>query len=108
MGGEKTSASVLSNSGRGSPPRGRGKGGRLYGKVAGGGITPAWAGKRGGGPIVRNGVRDHPRVGGEKLSTLMLGTSSLGSPPRGRGKVVNCDGMGSNKGITPAWAGKSC
>ena len=31
----------------------------------------------------------------------------LGSPPRGRGKVVRPDVVAKAAGITPAWAGKS-
>ena len=30
------------------------------------GITPAWAGKSTAAKCCANGIRDHPRVGGEK------------------------------------------
>ena len=55
----------------GSPPRGRGKG-LILGKVgAETRITPAWAGKRAYTTADLLTTQDHPRVGGEKPSTLM-------------------------------------
>ena len=32
------------------------------------GITPAWAGKSTAAKCCANGIRDHPRVGGEKVN----------------------------------------
>ena len=86
VGGEKWAAAAAAVSTRGSPPRGRGKVGEkgIYnGKE---GITPAWAGKSRAahGPQICR--RDHPRVGGEKLSTWTASLSRPGSPPHGRGK----------------------
>ena len=50
---------------------------------------------------------DHPRVGGEKHLPGWEPLSTVGSPPRGRGKVFkHRDALG-EIGITPAWAGKS-
>ena len=46
VGGEKRPSSQGLRALRGSPPRGRGKGGILTGRVRPQGITPAWAGKR--------------------------------------------------------------
>ena len=46
MGGEKCGPGVVTNSIKGSPPHGRGKAGRAFGKMKVLGITPAWAGKR--------------------------------------------------------------
>ena len=72
---------------KGSPPRGRGK--ASLSKRA----FPAF--------------QDHPRVGGEKLSSILSSSSTAGSPPRGRGKVVSVGRNVGRVGITPAWAGKS-
>ena len=107
MGGEKRLriASMIGDSG--SPPRGRGKGKRPGQRCNGKGITPAWAGKRqfySPLPCLR---RDHPRVGGEKVNRKEPRLTDLGSPPRGRGKVLPCPALPDVPGITPAWAGKS-
>ena len=48
VGGEKRASDSLASGELGSPPRGRGKGGKLPGRVRADGITPAWAGKRAG------------------------------------------------------------
>ena len=71
------------------------------------GITPAWAGKsiQSSGPLHTPG--DHPRVGGEKAVPARPTPSNLGSPPRGRGKVLLTFWIILHSGITPAWAGKS-
>ena len=106
MGGEKRFASASLDAYWGSPSRGRGKVERVGSCVQGQGITPAWAGKR---PLeVRNKFnnRDHPRMGGEKMSLLGNGLSSMGSPPHGRGKAFLYDRIDYHDGITPAWAGK--
>ena len=49
---------------------------------------------------------DHPRVGGEKYPKLDDPELMKGSPPRGRGKVVQPGRIENINGITPAWAGK--
>ena len=46
MGGEKEARDYPKEEVWGSPPHGRGKGGKLPGRVRPQGITPAWAGKR--------------------------------------------------------------
>ena len=71
----------------GSPPHGRGKGHDRQGFIGAVGITPAWAGKSGGGCSAGNARQDHPRVGGEKPIPQIFSSHSQGSPPRGRGKV---------------------
>ena len=53
-------------------------------------------------------VGDHPRVGGEKDFTDEPREPGTGSPPRGRGKGLNEQGLSVAGRITPAWAGKSC
>ncbi len=72
------------------------------------GITPAYAGKSQyltfGVPL----LEDHPRLCGEKRVHPPEDFRQMGSPPPMRGKgefvmpVISC------KGITPAYAGKSC
>ena len=79
----------------GSPPRMRGKVSgqrRFYGKA---GITPAYAGKRSGRPVMMWVWRDHPRVCGEKDGYNLKGGDGDGSPPRMRGKefrAQECNG----------------
>ena len=50
--------------------------------------------------------RDHPRVCGEKRSTVLAFAEILGSPPRVRGKARFARGAAAYRGITPACAGK--
>ena len=108
VGGEKGSRYREQVRELGSPPRGRGK--ALLAECRHGvvGITPAWAGKR---PQTAHRVKpqqDHPRVGGEKPRQQGNQRTGVGSPPRGRGKVLVTRSLVSRTGITPAWAGKSC
>ena len=72
------------------------------------GITPACAGKSitPSGATHRN--EDHPRVCGEKLIAVSPQTSTLGSPPRVRGKGACAERVPRNNRITPACAGKRC
>ena len=86
-GGEKSFSVGMRSRSPGSPPRGRGKGGILAGRVRPKRITPAWAGKS---PAGKNADK--------KL---------LGSPPRGRGKGVRSGVHRCCRWITPAQAGKS-
>ena len=71
------------------------------------GITPAWAGKSQFWDCQKGVKKDHPRVGGEKLSRAELDPTRRGSPPRGRGKVRHAEDTLTALRITPAWAGKS-
>ena len=71
------------------------------------GITPAWAGKSQHPEGSSTSCQDHPRVGGEKSQKSKKVKSSLGSPPRGRGKASPLRPRITRFGITPAWAGKS-
>ena len=83
--------------------------GKVYSKGVGqiySGITPACAGKRPACPAESALVEDHPRVCGEKLRLSLFFASSLGSPPRVRGKAdVRRRGAYTSR-ITPACAGK--
>ena len=91
----------------GSPPRMRGK--ERAGLHAGRHprITPAYAGKRIKLRKRHSICGDHPRVCGEKFSSVMRQTSRRGSPPRVRGKELHPVCVGGTHGITPACAGKS-
>ena len=91
----------------GSPPRGRGKVPLWMRQQQRPGITPAWAGKRPCGSSSHRPCRDHPRVGGEKLSRHLVPDGVNGSPPRGRGKEDLSNEELVQQRITPAWAGKS-
>ena len=64
--GEKEIEVCPAAAARGSPPRMRGKGGKLPGRVRPQGITPAHAGKRRLPQQSTLCRRDHPRVCGEK------------------------------------------
>ena len=108
VGGEKVGKCVQRGRHRGSPPRGRGKVHRCQIGPWLLGITPAWAGKSLSRSATVRSDKDHPRVGGEKLSVCGGICAGLGSPPRGRGKVPPCQFGYIWLGITPAWAGKSC
>ena len=70
----------------GSPPRVRGKDAfdELFGLETR--ITPACAGKRHHFCGSRNDHWDHPRVCGEKAAHWVASSTSIGSPPRVRGK----------------------
>ena len=107
MGGEKISTTSWPRCWKGSPPRGRGKGGHFPGRVRPQGITPAWAGKSGAGYADKGRPGDHPRVGGEKRRLSECAQWAEGSPPRGRGKAACGALAGGVQRITPAWAGKS-
>ena len=107
MGGEKFTTKWRTCAFVGSPPRGRGKERHETPVLCGGGITPAWAGKRTVGSTAGKEHGDHPRVGGEKFRGDTGQKCRQGSPPRGRGKVCDFYRELGVSGITPAWAGKS-
>ena len=106
--GEKLSVDVCIVHQVGSPPRMRGKVGWSAERSGPEGITPAYAGKRGRCPNPSQLLRDHPRVCGEKSLSLWNSPLSSGSPPRMRGKDYEKDLKTKERGITPAYAGKSC
>ena len=92
---------------KGSPPRVRGKGHRDSQSDYQRGITPACAGKRLSPHFRVREFQDHPRVCGEKLTSVPVSCFAVGSPPPVRGKVINTNVPGHGLGITPACAGKS-
>ena len=104
--GEKPRIFFMSIRSAGSPPRMRGKGQPLYIVVSESGITPACAGKSLVRELLLIVSRDHPRVCGEKMVSMIPHRRSRGSPPRVRGKVQPLGERGSQAGITPACAGK--
>ncbi len=106
MGGEKLSFFVFAPDVLGSPPHGRGKVEKRISEYQQARITPAWAGKSIQRHTACSAVQDHPRMGGEKGSMLSNLPVSSGSPPHGRGKVMQVCIATGLRGITPAWAGK--
>ena len=105
--GEKLRESRGLNRTRGSPPRMRGKVFDADYSILRSGITPAYAGKSYTRTCYAYNVRDHPRVCGEKISSVQTENTQEGSPPRMRGKAVYKDIKRAAAGITPAYAGKS-
>ena len=105
--GEKRVLSSPSFAKIGSPPRMRGKEGvaLLSGQIVG--ITPAYAGKRAAANFHLGTTRDHPRVCGEKGAFQRVRNTSVGSPPRMRGKAQKTEKLAGRCRITPAYAGKS-
>ena len=91
----------------GSPPRMRGKGCGVKPDVFSFGITPAYAGKSVLDHSAAPAPRDHPRVCGEKLQSVLFFGVIAGSPPRMRGKGPAAHKSGRSARITPAYAGKS-
>ena len=70
-------------------------------------ITPAYAGKSLIPVFFGGRFEDHPRLCGEKHSTLVIRSRRLGSPPPMRGKdEFDMDEVDDAR-ITPAYAGKS-
>ena len=106
VGGEKSFILARTFPALGSPPHGRGKGCTLLNGQRSDRITPAWAGKSAESSGASGRERDHPRVGGEKISFFFTGCSPRGSPPRGRGKGPFEADLCGVEGITPACAGK--
>ena len=104
--GEKNTTTERAEFGVGSPPRMRGKDAERLNQRGVVGITPAYAGKsdNGGHKVLK--VKDHPRVCGEKFTTLYQMRSASGSPPRMRGKGIVFTSFPFGSGITPAYAGK--
>ena len=90
----------------GSPPRMRGKVVLSSENPLCRGITPAYAGKRRSIGRLSQPTRDHPRVCGEKCSSVRSASHRRGSPPRVRGKVCDLTIIRVHHGITPAYAGK--
>ena len=105
--GEKCIPLTRGHGRQGSPPRMRGKVAYTDLQRPSPGITPAYAGKSLLKLLHHVGLRDHPRVCGEKAYSLVINGSEWGSPPRMRGKgTKRCSSRRGGR-ITPAYAGKS-
>ena len=104
--GEKPPSCPEMSTNEGSPPRMRGKVVLSSENPLCRGITPAYAGKRRSIGRLSQPTRDHPRVCGEKCSSVRSASHRRGSPPRVRGKVCDLTIIRVHHGITPAYAGK--
>ena len=105
--GEKSISRPKSGPSTGSPPHMRGKGIGRFDRDDRIGITPAYAGKRYLLQTASFGLRDHPRICGEKSFQRRSESPPSGSPPHMRGKDIrNFTGKPVHR-ITPAYAGKS-
>ena len=91
----------------GSSPRGRGKPACEGGVSAGARLIPARAGKTYGTRRAILAVRAHPRAGGENVWEGRLRCRTVGSSPRGRGKLVNLIMCEPRHRLIPARAGKT-
>ena len=94
-------------SGKGSPPRMRGKLSEAASEDEQGRITPADAGKTSFLLHLYGYTKDHPRGCGENFCGLSSTEQNIGSPPRMRGKLdkIRCERIAQR--ITPADAGKT-
>ena len=91
----------------GSSPRGRGKPGTRFTRRAIKRLIPAWAGKT---PLATQNTLTapaHPRVGGENFEAFKTSVETVGSSPRGRGKLRPNDIGLDEERLIPAWAGKT-
>ena len=104
--GEKPPSCPEMSTNEGSPPRMRGKVSVHSAFSPFVRITPACAGKRRSIGRLSQPTRDHPRVCGEKCSSVRSASHRRGSPPRVRGKVCDLTIIRVHHGITPAYAGK--
>ena len=105
--GEKALSTFSSRKNSGSPPRVRGKGLERFEPLRCVGITPAYAGKSSTATRAARSTGDHPHVCGEKLLAQLRTGSIEGSPPRMRRKGHRSIHPVPQRGITPAYAGKS-
>ena len=104
--GEKPSRRRCRRHRGGSPPRMRGKVTSSRRRIGAAGITPAYAGKSRLLAFELCGLKDHPRVCGEKCQPGPRSPGWAGSPPRMRGKARQAVYKDIKHGITPAYAGK--
>ena len=105
--GEKLILLHRQKSPAGSPPPMRGKGRLRQRRQHHRRITPAYAGKSFHDFLQKCQKWDHPRLCGEKTKSRCRFSSSKGSPPPMRGKVLQQSDRKPHSGITPAYAGKS-
>ena len=91
----------------GSPPHARGRRRQSPQRHGIWGITPACAGKTGGGLIRGSRGTDHPRMRGENGTRPAIRRPARGSPPHARGKQALFVADDFAVRITPACAGKT-
>ena len=91
----------------GSPPHTRGTQQVLPVKLQGLRITPAYAGNTNKRLTPSAKHRDHPRIRGEHVYSLIIQSSLLGSPPHTRGTLRRHNHWRSPERITPAYAGNT-
>ena len=104
--GEKMTSRITRRDVLGSPPRVRGEVAAVVWRGGSRGITPACAGRSAMRAVVLHGVKDHPRVCGEKARTLRRIPRGKGSPPRVRGEESKAPTGQIIHRITPACAGR--
>ena len=105
--GENWSITRLSGIVIGSPPRMRGEpaSNNLTGRIPR--ITPAYAGRTRSSRGACGKDWDHPRVCGENTKAAQGDNATPGSPPRMRGEPCRGDAGQLQRGITPAYAGRT-
>ena len=107
VGGENAFGNLYMPRVNGSSPRGRGKHTRARSSSRVAGLIPAWAGKTLRCSRGQGRPPAHPRVGGENNLDATHRRSAPGSSPRGRGKRPCRDVERGERGLIPAWAGKT-
>ena len=107
VGGENAPPSMAIRLGWGSSPRGRGKPWGPSSPAQQPRLIPAWAGKTPGYSPGKDIYQAHPRVGGENTVRRRRPIHEGGSSPRGRGKLGDAGADGVERGLIPAWAGKT-
>ena len=107
VGGENETSPDAQHRAGGSSPRGRGKLARTKRRCGRERLIPAWAGKTREFTDSPGVWGAHPRVGGENRNYPNYRPRSLGSSPRGRGKRRRLNGCPANRGLIPAWSGKT-
>ena len=70
-------------------------------------ITPAYAGKTDATVILHRSAGDHPRLRGKDKKLLQAINKLRGSPPLTRERQNIAAGSAKDRGITPAYAGKT-
>ena len=107
VGGENAASTWGGAEFPGSSPRGRGKLATQAVDTLRRGLIPAWAGKTSDSSGRYAPQRAHPRVGGENSIFSSWTRPSSGSSPRGRGKPRSPITRLHERGLIPAWAGKT-
>ncbi len=107
IGGEDSTSSGVWAPNSGTPPRRRGR--RRHAQAGRGRrrSTPASAGRTRTSPTTTPCRSEHPRVGGEDVSTVTVCESGVGAPSRRRGGPVEMDVFGREPRNTPASAGRT-